>query len=119
MSKKLVGAICACTMIICGGICAVGYAIGNSGFPWWLLVFVGGIACAVISMIGGITREQDPEKRGKKLIGCVCASVSMISVLIFLILTMLTQLKNSWIVVMVGGMASCIVYMLYNATKKR
>lgn len=55
MSKKLVGTICACTIMFCRGICSIGYVIGNSNFPWWLLLFASGIACAIISMVDAIT----------------------------------------------------------------
>ena len=117
MSKKLVGAICACVMMICGGVCTIGYVIGNSNFPWWLFVFGGGVFCAIISMIGGITWEKDKEKKTKKLIGCICASVSMLSVVAFLVLIMLTKVQNSWIVLMVGGITSGVISVLYNAIK--
>ena len=119
MSKKLTSTICGCTMMICGGICLVGYVMGNSGFPWWLLVFAGGIGCAIISMIGGITREKDQEKRSKKFISCICASISMLSVLIFLTLLMLTKLKNTWLIVVVGGIASGVTRLIYDAIKNK
>ncbi len=117
MSKKLIGAICACTMMICGSTCAIGYVVASSIFPWWLLVFMGGVACAIISMIGEIIREKNKEKRAKKLIGCICASINMLSVLTFLALLLLTKVQHSWIVVMVGAIVSAAIYLLYDATK--
>ena len=58
------------------------------------------------------------KKKHKKMIGCICSSISMISVFIFLLLLMLTKFNNSWIVIMIGGIISCIIYMLDNAIKE-
>ena len=118
MNKKLVEAICFSILIISAGICTLGYVLGNSGNPWWLTIVAGGIACVIISMVGGITREKDQEKKSKGLISCICASISMISVLIFLVLLMTTEFTHSWIVIFIGGIASGVTYAIYNATKK-
>ena len=118
MNKKLVGSICGCISIITCSVCALGYIFGSSSHPWWLIVVAGGIACAIVSMIGEMTREDDSNKKHKKLIGCICASISMISVFIFLTLMMLTGNTNSWIAVFIGGIISGIIYMIDNATKK-
>ena len=118
MNKKLVGTICACIAIVAGTACALGYALGNSANPWYLIVFAGGIACAITSMIGTATREEDENKKHQKIIGTICASISMISVLIFLTVMLLTGFNNSWIIVCVGGVISGIIYMIDNAIKK-
>jgi hypothetical protein len=118
MSKKLIGAICCSIMIISGGICSLGYVLGNSADPWWLVVFAGGIACAIAAMAGGISNEADKNKKSQKIIGCICASISMISVLVFLSVMMLSNFANSWIIVMIGGIASAVIYIIYNAIKK-
>ena len=118
MSKKLVETICGCIAIVAGTICALGYIFGNSANPWWLIIFAGGIAMAIVSLAGGITNENDLNEKHKKIIGCICASISMISVLIFLTLMMLTGNSNSWIAVFIGGVISGIIYMIDNASKK-
>ena len=118
MSKNLIGAICGSVAIISAGICSLGYALGNSNYPWWLVMVAGGIICAIVSMVSGINNEKNTEEKSKKLIGCICASISMISVFIFLAVMMLTKYENSWIIVFIGGIASGVTYMLYNAVKK-
>ena len=118
MSSKMMGSICGIIAIVSCGICSICYAVVNSTSPWWLIVLAGGILCAIISQIGAYTREENKEKKHKKMIGCICSSISMISVFIFLLLLMLTKFNNSWIVIMIGGIISCIIYMLDNAIKE-
>ena len=118
MNKKLVNAICACLFVISAGICSIGYAIGSSDAPWWLAVFAAGLLCAIISMIGDITREEDSEKKHSRIIGCICASISMISVFIFLTVLMFTNFPSSWIIVCVGGIISFVIYTFDKAMKK-
>ncbi len=115
MSKKMIQAISLAIIMITGGICAVGYAVGNSSFPWWLIPFAGVIAGVIFMMFGNVKEENDKDKKHKKMIGAVCASISMISVLIFIAVMMLTNFANSWIIVMIGGIASGIVYTIDNA----
>lgn len=115
MSKKMSGTICGIIMIVCGVICVIGYSVGNSDIPWWLLVFAGGIISAIISLIGSYQREKDSGKKRKALIGCISASISMTSVFIFLALTMMTNINNCWIILLVGGAISAIVSMLDSA----
>lgn len=110
MSKKLVSAICACIFVAAGGFCAIAYATINSKTPWWLVVFAAGIICAILSQIGVITREKKKAIKHKKIIGCICSSISMISVFIFLVFVMLNIMKNSWIIVVIGGILSFIIY---------
>lgn len=57
MSKKLIKAICACIMIICVGICAIGYVVGSPTVHWWLFVFVGALLCGIITILGNALRK--------------------------------------------------------------
>ena len=57
MSKKLINAICACIMIVCVGICAIGYVVGNPKIHWWIFVFVGALVCAMVSILGKALRK--------------------------------------------------------------
>lgn len=54
----------------------------------------------------------------KKLIGIVCASISMVSVVVFLILSFAVGLDTSWtwIVFVVAGVSCAIVSMIGNYT---
>ena len=113
MSKKLVSAICASLMVISAGVCMVGYVLKDSG-SWWLFIFGAGVICAIISMVGNFTREKDLVKKHQGLIGCICASISMISVFVFLVL-LLKGFNNSWIIVCIGGIISFVVYTLDKA----
>ena len=115
MSKKLVSAICACMFVAAGGFCAIAYAIGNSNAPWWLVIFAAGIICAILSQVGVITREKKKDIKHKKIIGCICSSISMISVFIFLTFMMLNIMKNSWIIILIGGIISFIIYTMDKA----
>lgn len=119
MSKKVVSTICICILVICCAICSIGYAVINSSFPWWLFVFAGGIICAIASMIVDITNEKDKTKRSKRFIGCICTSICMVSVFIFLAVMMLTNIQYSWIIVCVGGVASFVTYKIYDAVKNK
>ena len=118
MSSKLVGAICICILIVSAGICSIGYAVGNSGFPWWLIIVGGGIISAILAMAGTASREEDKEKKHMRIISCICASISMISVFVFLILMLVANIPNSWIAVFVGGILSGIIYIMDGALKK-
>lgn len=115
MSKKLVGAICTCIFIVCAGVCAIGYAVGNSNIPWWLFILAGGIISVILTQIGEITREKKKNFKHKKLIGCICSSISMISVFVYLTLIMMIKFYNGWIIIVIGGIISFIVYTIDKA----
>jgi uncharacterized membrane protein YfcA len=119
MNKKMVGAICAIIMMISGGICTFGYVLGNSNDPWWLVAFAGGILCAIVSMALGAKYEKDKNKKHKAIIGCICASISMISVFAFLVVQIITAYENSWLIVFAGGILSGIIYMIDNARNEK
>ena len=83
MSKKLASAICCSVLVISCGICSLGYILGDSSHPWWLIVLAGGITCAIVSMANGVKEETDETKKSSKFIGTICASknVSLASIL--------------------------------------
>ena len=119
MSKKTTSIICVCTILLCFGICLIGSFVSHFILPWWLIAFAGGIICAIVSMVGDITREQKKSKKSKRIIGCICSSICMISVLAFLTVNTLTQMKNSWVIICIGGIASMITYFIYSAVKDK
>lgn len=117
MSKKLVNAISGCIIMVCAIGCVMGYVMGDSSQPWWLIMFAGVVICAMLTMFGNYSRAEKPDEKHKALIGAICASVSMLAVLIFLILMFLAKLPYSWIVVMVGGVLSGIIYKIDEAVR--
>ena len=117
MSKKLVGAICTCLFVVSAGVCAIGYAVGNSNIPWWLCIFAAGIICAILSQIGDITREKKKDTKHKKLIGCICSSISMLSVFVYLTLIMTIKFYNGWIIIVAAGIISYIIYTIDKAVQ--
>ena len=58
MSKKLISAICSCIILICLGICALGYILGSPTFPWWISVFIGMLLCGIIYLMGNALRKE-------------------------------------------------------------
>ena len=119
MSKKMTGTICATILIVSCAICSILYAIMDSSKPWWLIVFAGGVVSAIIAMISNYKREENKDKKHMLLISTICASISMLSVFIFLTVYILTKYSNSWIIVFIGGIISGIIYMIDNAKKDK
>ena len=117
MSKKLASAICCSVLVISCGICSLGYILGDSSHPWWLIVLAGGITCAIVSMANGVKEETDETKKSSKFIGTICASISMISVLVFLVLMFVFNVEKGWIAVCIGGIVSLVTKLLYEAIK--
>ena len=118
-NKKFVGAICVIILIVCSSICSLGYILGKSNFPWWLIIFAGGIVCGCLYLISDMLREEDKDKKHIKLMSCICSAISMVSVFTFLLVDILFKIQNSWIIVFIGGIVIGIITMIDRALKEK
>ncbi|MBR3049330.1 MAG: hypothetical protein IKG58_02060 [Bacilli bacterium] len=62
MSKKVVGGICGIIALVSVAVMVV-WGTLSSYNNTWLAVFIGGILCGIVTIIGNMTRPDDKKKK--------------------------------------------------------